>query len=80
MRAYKVVGFAVNIASRLQSEADPGSIPCGFLEVLAATETRKRWRGRAAKYAPAKPVPDPRFLPSISRTKGRRRRPFVVST
>jgi adenylate cyclase len=30
MRAYKAVGFAVNIASRLQSEAGPGSILCGF--------------------------------------------------
>ena len=30
MRAYKAVGFAVNIASRLQAEADPGSILCGF--------------------------------------------------
>jgi class 3 adenylate cyclase len=29
MRAYKAVGFAVNIASRLQAEADPGSILCG---------------------------------------------------
>jgi adenylate cyclase len=30
MRAYKAVGFAVNIASRLQAAADPGSILCGF--------------------------------------------------
>jgi adenylate cyclase len=30
LRAYKAVGFAVNIASRLQSEADPGTILCGF--------------------------------------------------
>ena len=30
MRAYKAVGFAVNIASRLQAEAEPGSILCGF--------------------------------------------------
>jgi adenylate cyclase len=30
MRAYKAVGFAVNIASRLQTEADPGVILCGF--------------------------------------------------
>jgi adenylate cyclase len=30
MRAYKAVGFTVNIASRLQSEADPGGILCGY--------------------------------------------------
>jgi adenylate cyclase len=30
LRAYKAVGFAVNISSRLQSEAAPGAILCGF--------------------------------------------------
>ncbi len=30
LRAYKVVGFAVNMAARLQSEAAPGSILCGY--------------------------------------------------
>jgi len=29
MRAYKAVGFTVNIASRLQAEANPGGILCG---------------------------------------------------
>jgi class 3 adenylate cyclase len=41
MRAYKAVGFAVNIASRLQSEADPGSILCGF-RTYALIEDRVR--------------------------------------
>jgi class 3 adenylate cyclase len=30
LRAYKVVGFAVNIASRLQSEATPGTLLSGY--------------------------------------------------
>ncbi len=30
LRAYKVVGFAVNLAARLQTEANPGTILCGF--------------------------------------------------
>ena len=41
MRAYKAVGLAVNIASRLQAEAEPGSILCGF-RTYAVVEDRVR--------------------------------------
>lgn len=41
MRAYKAVGFAVNIASRLQSEADPGGILCGY-RTYALVESQVR--------------------------------------
>jgi adenylate cyclase len=30
LRAYKVVGLPVNLAARLQTEADPGTILCGY--------------------------------------------------
>jgi adenylate cyclase len=41
MRAYKAVGFTVNIAARLQTAADPGSILCGF-RTYALIEDRVR--------------------------------------
>jgi adenylate cyclase len=47
LRAYKVVGFPVNVAARLQTEATPGTILCGY-----RTYARVRDRVRAAERAP----------------------------
>ena len=41
MRAYKAVGFPVNVAARLQGAAAPGSILCGF-RTYALIEDRVR--------------------------------------
>ena len=48
MRAYKAVGFAVNLASRLQGHAEPGSILCG-VRTYALVEGRGA--GGAARAA-----------------------------
>ena len=49
LRAYKVVGFAVNMAARLQTEATPGSILCGY-----RTYALVRGRVRAVEREPLK--------------------------
>jgi adenylate cyclase len=57
MRAYKAVGFPVNIASRLQTEADPGSILCGFRTyALAEDEVRAVRREPLTLKGAARPV------------------------
>jgi adenylate cyclase len=57
MRAYKAVGFPVNIASRLQTEADPGSILCGFRTyALAEDLVRAVRREPLALKGAARPV------------------------
>ena len=47
MRAYKAVGFAVNVAARLQTAPDPGSILCGF-RTYALVKDRVRAEERGA--------------------------------
>jgi class 3 adenylate cyclase len=57
LRAYKVVGFAVNVAARLQTEAQPGTILCGY-RTYAHVKDRVRAEAReplAVKGA-ARPV------------------------
>lgn len=46
LRAYKAVGFAVNVAARLQSEADPDSVVAGF-RTYALVKNRVRAEQRA---------------------------------
>ena len=57
LRAYKAVGFAVNVAARLQSEADPGSVLAGFRTyALVKDRVRAQSRGELTLKGAARPV------------------------
>jgi adenylate cyclase len=57
MRAYKAVGFPVNVAARLQAEADPGAILCGFRTyALAENAVRAVRREPLTVKGAARPV------------------------
>jgi adenylate cyclase len=57
MRAYKAVGFAVNVAARLQTAADPGSILCGFRTyALVKDRVTAEERGALSVKGAARPV------------------------
>lgn len=57
MRAYKAVGFAVNVAARLQTAADPGSILCGFRTyALVRERVRAKERGALSVKGALRPV------------------------
>jgi class 3 adenylate cyclase/CheY-like chemotaxis protein len=57
MRAYKAVGFAVNLASRLQGHAEPGSILCGVRTyALVEREVRAVQREPLTVKGSARPV------------------------
>jgi adenylate cyclase len=57
LRAYKAVGFAVNVAARLQSEADPGTVLVGFRTyALIKDRVRAESRGSLTLKGAARPV------------------------
>ena len=57
MRAYMAVGFAVNVAARLQTAADPGSILCGFRTyALVKDRVEAEERGALTVKGAARPV------------------------
>lgn len=57
LRAYTAVGFGVNVAARLQTAADPGSILCGFRTyALVKDKVRAEERGALAVKGAARPV------------------------
>jgi adenylate cyclase len=57
MRAYMAVGFAVNVAARLQTSADPASILCGFrTDALVKDRVRAEERGALSVKGARRPV------------------------
>jgi len=57
LRAYKAVGFAVNVAARLQSEAEPGTVLVGFRTyALVKDRVRAQQREPLTLKGAARPV------------------------
>ena len=57
MRAYTAVGFGVNVAARLQTAAEPGSILCGFRTyALVKEKVRADERGALPVKGAVRPV------------------------
>jgi adenylate cyclase len=57
LRAYKAVGFAVNVAARLQTEAEPGTVLVGFRTyALVKDQVRAQQREPLSLKGAARPV------------------------
>jgi adenylate cyclase len=57
LRAYKAVGFSVNVAARLQTEAEPGTVLVGFRTyALVKDRVRAEQREPLSLKGAARPV------------------------
>lgn len=72
LRAYKAVGFAVNVAARLQSEAEPGSILVGFRTyALVKDRVRAEQREPLKLKGVARPIEAWEILSLVDGSDGR---------
>jgi class 3 adenylate cyclase len=71
LRAYKAVGFAVNVAARLQSEAEPGTVLVGFRTyALVKDRVRAEPRDPLTLKGAARPVEAWEILDLVNESAG----------
>jgi adenylate cyclase len=71
LRAYKAVGFAVNVAARLQTEAEPGTVLVGFRTyALVKDRVRAEQREPLSLKGAARPVEAWEILDLVSGSGG----------
>jgi class 3 adenylate cyclase len=71
LRAYKAVGFAVNVASRLQTAADPGMVLAGFRTyALVKDRVKASQREALSLKGAARPVEAWEILELVDRAAG----------
>jgi class 3 adenylate cyclase len=71
LRAYKIVGFAVNMAARLQTEAAPGTILCGYRTyALVQGRVRAERRVPLTVKGAARPVEAWEILDRVPESRG----------
>jgi adenylate cyclase len=71
LRAYKAVGFAVNVAARLQSEAEPGTVLVGFRTyALVKQRVRAEPRDPLTLKGAARPVEAWEILELVNESGG----------
>jgi adenylate cyclase len=71
LRAYKAVGFSVNVTARLQTEAEPGTILCGFRTyALVKDRVRAEPREPLSLKGAARPVEAWEILELVNSSSG----------